>query len=97
MPRRAGGSMCMLVGMRRYSHRLELLLDDERYERVAALARQRHTSMATVIREAIDRGLPAVPSRRSAAGRRILAAAAMPVGDPADLRDELDELRGRHA
>lgn len=83
--------MCM------YSHRLQLLLDDERYERVTVLARQRHTSVATVIREAIDRGLPTVPRRRSAAGKRILAAAAMPVGDPATLRAELDELRGRHA
>lgn len=54
-------------------------------------------AVATVIREAIDRGLPAAPRRRSAAGRRILAAAAMPVGDPADLRAELDELRGRYA
>jgi predicted transcriptional regulator len=79
-----------------YTHRLQLLLDDDRYDRVTALARQRHTSVATVIREAIDRGLPAVPRRRSAAGKRILAAPAMPVGDPAELRAELDELRGRH-
>jgi hypothetical protein len=78
-----------------YAHRLQLLLDDERYERVTALARQRHTSVATVIREAIDRGLPAAPRRRSAAGKRILAASAMPVGDPTELRAELDELRGR--
>jgi hypothetical protein len=80
-----------------YSHRLQLLLDDERYERVTALARQRHTSVATVIREAIDCGLPAAPRRRSAAGNRILSATAMPVGDPAELRAELDELRWRYA
>ena len=35
-----------------------ILIDDERYERVRALARQRGTSVATVIREALDRGLP---------------------------------------
>jgi predicted transcriptional regulator len=63
------------------SHRLQLLLDDERYERVSALARQRKTSMAEVIREAIDRGLPATPRRRAAAGRRILAAEPAPVGE----------------
>jgi len=45
--------MCMLT------HRLQLLLDDERYERVHTLARQRGTSVAAVIREALDRGLPA--------------------------------------
>ncbi len=75
------------------THRLQLLLDDERYERVQALARQRGTSVATVIREAIDRGLPATQRRRSAAARRILAAEPMPV---TDLLAELDDLRGRH-
>ena len=80
--------MCMLT------HRLQILLDDERYERVHALARQRGTSVATVIREAIDRGLPAAQRRRSAAARRILAAEPMEVGD---LLTELDELRGRRA
>ena len=80
--------MCMLT------HRLQLLLDDERYERVHTLARQRGTSVAAVIREALDRGLPATQRRRSAAARRILAAAPMPVGN---LLTELDDLRGRHA
>lgn len=80
--------------MRMLTHRLQLLLDDERYERVQALARQRGTSVATVIREAIDRGLPATQRRRSAAARRILAAEPMLV---ADLLAELDDLRGRHA
>jgi predicted transcriptional regulator len=76
------------------SHRLQVLLDDERYERVHALARQRGTSVAAVIREALDRGLPATQRRRSAAAKRILAAEPMPVGD---LLAELNELRGRHA
>jgi predicted DNA-binding protein len=80
--------MCMLT------HRLQLLLDDERYERVHTLARQRGTSVAAVIREALDRGLPATQRRRSAAARRILAAELMPVGN---LLTELDDLRGRHA
>ncbi len=80
--------MCMLT------RRLQLLLDDERYERVHALARQRGTSVAAIIREAIDRGLPAAQRRRSAAARRILAAEPM---DVADLRAELDDLRGRRA
>jgi predicted DNA-binding ribbon-helix-helix protein len=80
--------MCMLT------HRLQLLLDDERYQRVQTLARQRGTSVAAVIREALDRGLPPTQRRRSAAARRILAAAPMEVGD---LIAELDDLRGRHA
>lgn len=77
-------------------HRFQILLDDERYERITSLARDRKVSVATVIREAIDRGLPAPSSRRAAATERILAAAPMPVPAPAGLRAELDELRGRH-
>lgn len=80
--------MCMLT------HRLQLLLDEERYQRVHALARQRGTSVAAVIREALDRGLPATQRRRSAAGRRILAAEPM---DISDLSAELEELRSRRA
>ena len=77
-------------------HRLQILLDDERYQRVSALARARGVSVAAVVREAIDRGLPAEPARRSAAARLVLDAEPMPVGRPEDLRVELDELRGRH-
>lgn len=80
--------MCMLT------RRLQLLLDEERYQRVHALARQRGTSVAAVIREALDRGLPATQRRRSAAGRRILAAEPM---DISDLSAELEELRSRRA
>ncbi len=80
--------MCMLT------HRLQLLLDDERYQRVQTLARQRGTSVAAVIREALDRGLPATQHRRSAAAQRILAAEPMQVEH---LIAELDDLRGRHA
>jgi hypothetical protein len=80
--------MCMLT------HRLQLLLDEERYQRVHALARQRGTSVAAVIREALDRGLPATQRRRSAAGRRILAAEPMDIND---LPAELEELRSRRA
>ncbi len=78
--------MCMLT------HRLQLLLDDERYQRVHALARQRGTSVAAVIREALDRGLPVTQRRRAAAARRILAAEPM---DVSDLPAELEELRSR--
>jgi hypothetical protein len=76
-----------------YSHRLQLLLDDERHERIAAAARQRGVSVATVVREAIDRGLPAPAGRRMAAAQELLQAPDMPVPDPAGLRAELDDLR----
>jgi len=76
--------------------RLQILIDEERHRRITALARERGVSVATVVREAIDRGLPASDARRRAAGRRILEAPDMPVPDVEELKAELDALRGRH-
>lgn len=84
--------MCMSL-----DRRLQLLLDEERYQRVSSLARQRGSSVAAVLREAIDRGLPSADRQRAAAARLILAADPMPVPDPAQLREELEELRSRGA
>lgn len=82
--------MCM------YERRLQLLLDQERYERVAARARRRKVSVATVIREAIDQAVPAQDRTRREAADRLLAARPMPVpSDPAELRRELDDAHDR--
>ena len=78
-------------------HRLQILLDDERHRRITAVARERGVSVATVVREAIDRGVVDTASRRRAAAGRLLDAPDMPVPDVADLTQELDDLRGRHA
>jgi hypothetical protein len=83
--------MCML------DHRLQILLDDERHRRISAIARERGVSVAAVVREAIDNGLSSSQGRREAAASRLLGAADMPVPEPAGLRAELDELRGRRA
>lgn len=83
--------MCMSL-----TRRLQLLLDEEQYERVADRAAREHRSVASVIREAIDQSLAVPDGRRRRAGDRILAADPMPVPDPDDLRRELDGLRGRH-
>lgn len=74
--------------------RLQLLLDEERYQRVATLAGQRGTSVASVIREAIDRGLPRPDEERVLAGRFVLEAAPMEVPGVPELLADLDELRG---
>lgn len=83
--------------MSMYSHRLQILLDDGRHERIAAAARQRGVSVATVVREAIDRGLPTQDGPRRAAARRLLDAPDMAVPSVAELKDELEALRGRRA
>lgn len=81
--------MCM------YERRLQILLDDGRYRRVEAAAREQRISVAAVIREAIDVALPVDLERKRAAARRILEAEPIPV--PAtveELKRELDEIRG---
>lgn len=75
--------------------RLQVLLDERRYARLAAFADERNLSVGAAVREAIDRIVPATTDERAAALKRLLAAPPMAVPGPADLRDELDELRGR--
>jgi len=79
------------------SRRLEIFLDEDRHRRLAEVADERGVSVATVVREAIDRGLPDRAGRRREAGRRLLDAPDMSVPEPEELLDELEGLRGRHA
>jgi hypothetical protein len=79
--------MCM------YGRRLQILLDEPRYRRVAAIADERKTSIAAVIREAIDLLDSDARARKRAAGRAILEAEPMPVPDLDELKAELDEIR----
>lgn len=83
--------MCML------EKRLQILLDESRWRRLSAYAAERKLSVGAVVRDALDRTLPASSDERRAAARRILAAEPMSVPPPAKLREELDELRRRRA
>jgi hypothetical protein len=78
-----------------YERRLQILLDEGRYRRVAGEARSRGVSVAAVIREAIDQAYPAGSAKRSRAAERVLSAPDMPVPDPRGLLAELEDLRGR--
>jgi hypothetical protein len=84
--------MCMSM-----THRLQILLDEDRHQRVVALAQARGVSVAAVIREAIDRGLPSAARRREVAADRILSAEPMDVPEVGELIDELSALRERRA
>lgn len=81
--------MCM------YERRLQLLIDQGRYERVAAQARRRRVSVAMVIRDAIDVALPVDIDERRSAFNAIVDAVPMSIGSPEDLRRELDEAHDR--
>ncbi len=78
-------------------HRLQILLDADRHARLIAVAEERGVSVAAIVREAIDRGLPAPDTRRRAAASRLLAAEPMEVGNPDVLSAELADLRARRA
>ncbi len=74
-------------------HRTQLLLDDHRFRKVATIAARRGTSVAAVIRGAID-ALPDDGAGRRDAIAAILAAPQIAVpDDPDDLRRELDASR----
>lgn len=81
--------MCML------NRRLQILIDEPRYRRLRAEARDRKTSVAAVIRDAIDQAMPAAGSRRARAARAILSAEPMEVPDPAELRGEIEAAHRR--
>ena len=77
------------------TRRLQILIDEEQYRRLEAAAARRKVPIAVVVREALDARLALHPAERQAAAATILSAAPMSVGDPEELRAELDALRGR--
>lgn len=79
------------------SRRLQVLIEDEQWSRLEALAADRGVSVASVVRDAIDRTVPGGRAERRRAARAVLEAEPMPVPDPPELRKELEELRGRRA
>lgn len=82
--------MCMSL-----TRRLQLLLDEERYARVAAIAAEEQRSVASVIRDAIDAATGAPASAKQQAWATIAAAEPMDVPDPHDLRAEIDAAHDR--
>ncbi len=76
------------------SRRLQVLVDEDQYRRLEAVAAQRKVSVAVVVREALDDKLPSSPDVRRRAAEVILSAPPMSVGSPRELREELEALRG---
>jgi predicted transcriptional regulator len=81
--------MCML------ERRVHILLDSAQYRRVEAAARERKTSVAAVIRDAIDHTLSIEPERKRQAADELLAAEPAPVPETVEeLKSELRAGRG---
>ena len=75
------------------SRRLQILIDPDRYRRLEQEARRRKTSVAEVVRDAIDAKVAVVDEGRRRAAQRILDAEPMPVPETIEeLNAEIDEL-----
>jgi len=75
--------------------RVHILLDNAQYRRVEAAARERKTSVASVIRDAIDHTLSIEPERKRQAADELLAAEPAPVPETVEeLKSELRAGRG---
>jgi hypothetical protein len=77
------------------TRRLQVLLDQPRYDRLAREAKRRKMSIGALVRDAVDHAYPIAEPRVRAAAQRILDAEPMAVPAPDGLRAELEELRGR--
>jgi hypothetical protein len=73
------------------TRRLQILVDEARYERLEHLARQRGTSVATVVRDAIDATYPPDADDRGEAARQLLSAEPIPVDDWASIKSEIED------
>ncbi len=69
------------------------MIDDARYRRLLAAARERKRPVGALVREAIDNAFPATSQRRHTALREILSAPRIPVPEPENLKEELDQIR----
>jgi len=76
-----------------FEKRLQVLIDEPRYRRLAAAARERRQSVSAVIREAIDVAFPADLAKKRAAWEEIKKAKPMDVPETVEeLKAELEEL-----
>lgn len=75
--------------------RLQVLIDSDQRERLEHESRRRGTSVGRLVRDAIDLAYPVGRASRREAATRLLEADPMAVPDVAELRGELDDLRGR--
>lgn len=77
------------------TERLQVLIETAQRERLEQTATSRGTSVATLVREAIDLVFPVHAEFRAQAAQDILAAEPMDVPEVDDLVAELNEIRGR--
>ncbi len=71
------------------THRMQILLDEERRRRLERRSQETGTSVGGLIREAIDVAFPGFETDRETAGAALLDAHPMRIGDWSELKDEI--------
>ncbi len=72
------------------SGRIQILLDEQRYERLCEQAERSGESLGALIRQAIDRLLDEELDRRQRAAESLLSAEPMPVADWPEIEHEIE-------
>lgn len=72
--------------------RLQVLLDEERYERLRRRAEETGDSVGEVVRVAIDEAIPRIDPDRAKAIDELLALPPMPVDDWEVMEREIEEM-----
>jgi hypothetical protein len=78
--------------MAELTRRLEILIDETRYERLEECSRQTGASIDALVRDAIDRAYPTSSGSVAEAARRLLEAEPMPVDDWEIMKREIEEM-----
>ncbi len=79
-----------------FERRLQILIDEPRFRRLATAARLRKMSVSAVIRDAIDVALPGDLEKKRAAWAELQKAEPIPLPDTVEeLKAEIRESRGR--
>lgn len=79
------------------TRRLQVLLDERRFTRLETLAAERHTTIAALVREALDEVFPSGSLPPKEAAERFLARPPEHLGEWDDLKSEIEAslTRGR--
>lgn len=80
----------LLFAMAEMTRRLQVLLDEPRWTRLERQAHRRGTSVATLVREAIDLAFPSGESSAAEAASRFLARPPVDLGDWAEAKAEIE-------
>jgi hypothetical protein len=75
--------------------RMQILIDEERYQRLEQRATAEGRPVAALVREAIDLAFPSQDVERRQAGASFLSRAPMPVGDWDEMKREILDATGR--